>query len=90
MTTIIKTISVSSKENELIQRFNLSPTQIIKQGLAQYRDLAEGNSLQIAELERRIKALQEVINKQRDFMEKHNLMDEFLGLNQDVQSIQEK
>jgi hypothetical protein len=80
MTSLITTISLTSEEKELIQRFNLSPSALIKEKIREYQLISESSVRIKEEYERKIANLRATIDKQRDFIEAEGLMDAFLGL----------
>jgi hypothetical protein len=79
MSTIIS-VSLSSKQKEFIDEMAISPSELIQRSIDDLIESSKVSQKQVQELSRRITSLQEVLNKQRDFIETNGLMDKFLGL----------
>ena len=79
MSTIIS-VSLSSKQKEFIDEMAISPSELIQRSIDDLIESSKVSQKQVQELTRRIAGLQEVLNKQRDFIETNGLMDKFLGL----------
>ena len=79
MSTIIS-VSLSSKQKEFIDEMAISPSELIQRSIDDLIESSKVSQKQVQELTRRIAGLQEVLNKQRDFIEANGLMDKFLGL----------
>jgi Arc/MetJ-type ribon-helix-helix transcriptional regulator len=79
MSTIIS-VSLSSKQKEFIDEMAISPSELIQRSIDDLIESSKVSQKQVQELTRRIAGLQEVLNKQRDFIEANGLMDKFIGL----------
>ncbi len=79
MSTIIS-VSLSAKQKEFIDEMAISPSELIQRSIDDLIESSKVSQKQVQELTRRIAGLQEVLNKQRDFIETNGLMDKFIGL----------
>lgn len=86
--TKITTISLSSEDVALIEQYDLSPTALIKEKLAQFKEVDTFAAAKLRELNEKIKRLAATIQGYADFVESKGLLDEFLGIKQNV--VQEK
>lgn len=85
MVTKIKSISISQEDDELIEQYNLSPSALIKERLAQFRDADTYAAVKIRELNAKILRLIQNFQKAIDFINENGLGDKFLGIENVVQ-----
>jgi Arc/MetJ-type ribon-helix-helix transcriptional regulator len=79
MSTIIS-VSLDAKQKEFIDEMDISPSELIQRSINDLIESSKVSEKQVRELTRKIASLQEVLNKQRDFIETNGLMNKFLGL----------
>jgi hypothetical protein len=80
MATKITTISLQTEDLELISKFNLSPTALIKERLAEYRKVSGLSAEFMVEQTKKIERLSKTIQEYADFLNKEQLMDKFLKI----------
>lgn len=78
--SVIISVSLSAKQKEFIDEMAISPSELIQRSIDDLIESSKVSQKQVQECNRRIQGLQEVLNKQRDFIEANGLMDKFLGL----------
>jgi hypothetical protein len=79
MANHITTISLSDYDREMIERYNLSPTALIKEKILEIKHFQELTSNITSEFERKIKAWKEIAEDTRSFIDKKGLTTEFLS-----------
>lgn len=78
--SVIISVSLSSKQKEFIDEMAISPSELIQRSIDDLIESSKVSQKAVQECNRRIAGLQEVLNKQRDFIEANGLMDKFIGL----------
>jgi hypothetical protein len=64
MGTNITTVSISDEDKILIEQYNLSPSALIKEALAEFRKINNSGIAVITELQRKIAKQSEIIDNQ--------------------------
>lgn len=80
MVTKITSISLQEEDLDIILRFNLSPTALIKEKLAEFRNISSVSMELLEEKQKKIARLVEQLQKAIDFITENGLSDKFLGL----------
>lgn len=78
MASKITTVSLNSDDIEIIEKYNLSPTALIKERIAEFREAFINSMKHEQELQQKITRILETMGKYRDFLERKGLLDEFL------------
>jgi hypothetical protein len=80
MGNTITTISYSTEVEQYIRENGLKPSKIVQDFVKTAIESEKVSVKAMQDVNRRILALQETINKQRNYIESKGLMDEFLGI----------
>lgn len=81
MANNITTISLTDEDKQIIERYNLSPTALIKERLAQFKEFETKGANNLRELNNRLTAWIGNHERIRLFIEKKGLLDEYLKEN---------
>jgi len=81
MSRKITTISLSEEDLEIIDKYNLSPTALIKSKLTEIREFEMQGIGELKEANRKLEAWKENAQKFQSFIEKKGLLDAYLAEN---------
>lgn len=76
----IISVSITQEQETFVQDMKLSPSKMLQGCINELMESQRVNQKVVDELKLRIKNFQEVVNKQRDFIESRGLMDEFFKI----------
>lgn len=80
MVTKITSVSLQDSDLEIIERFNLSPTALIKEKLSEFRQVSSITEQRLQEKQQKIEKLIANFQEAVNFIAEKGLSDEFLGL----------
>lgn len=78
MTTEHIHLTITTEEKAFLDKKNFSPTQLLKEKIHEIQDLTAPTQHLFDEMQRRIRRLADTVDKQRVFIERKGLIDEFL------------
>jgi hypothetical protein len=78
MATKITSVSLQDCDLEIIERFNLSPTALIKERLAEFRQVSSITEQLVQEKQQKIEVIMSKFQHALDFITKKGLIDEYL------------
>jgi hypothetical protein len=78
--TFILSVSISEQQKAFIDENQVSPSAVLQEGLNQMIESFKVSAVQLQELRRKIDFLQKTIDKQRNFIESKNLMEDYVKI----------